>query len=162
MEIKIVERNLTRIIGMKIETLLLDTREQRIIPKLQQSFNERLAEVHGAVGLPATYGIFIDPPNYNPNLDPFTWIAGVEVEADAKPPAGMVSYELPRGTYASFAYHGNIDQAGAAYDQLFQWIKESEYVQAGTFGFEMYTEVHTSCERERSEFLLHFPVRPRS
>lgn len=59
--IEIFEKEHMRIIGFKIETLLQDTREQMIIPKLQQSLNERLEEVNGAVGLPITYGIFIDP-----------------------------------------------------------------------------------------------------
>ena len=41
------------------------------------------------------YGIFIDPPNYNPNTDLFTWIAGVEVDDISSPTKEMKSYEFP-------------------------------------------------------------------
>ncbi|MEH7225404.1 GyrI-like domain-containing protein [Bacillus sp. JJ1566] len=158
MEIKIVERESVRIIGLKIETLLQDTRDQKIIPKLQQSFNKRLNEVAGAINLPTTYGIFIDPPNYNPDTDLFTWIAGVEVSLEAEPPIDMNSYEIPKGTYAVLEYHGDIDNAGSAYGELFDWIANSEYEQAGTFGFEKYPEEYNAYERKAASFLLHFPV----
>jgi AraC family transcriptional regulator len=159
MGIKIVEIDQFHIIGLKQETLLRDTRDQMIIPKLQQSFNERLEEVKGILGFPNTYGVFIDPPNYNPDTDLFTWIAGVEVTPDAEPPVGMISYELPKATYAVLEYAGNIDRAGDAYGELSEWINNSEYEQAGTYGFEMYSKVHSLFERGLADFLLHFPIR---
>jgi AraC family transcriptional regulator len=159
MAIRIVERENFRIIGMKVETLLKDTREQQIIPKLQQSFNEKLEEVSGADDLPITYGLFIDPPNYNPDIDLFTWIAGVKVSPDAEPPVGMILYELPKATYAVLEYKGDIDRAGDAYGELFEWINNSEYEQAGTYGFELYSKVHSPLERGNADFLLHFPIK---
>ncbi|MGN7940943.1 GyrI-like domain-containing protein [Virgibacillus sp. 6R] len=159
MKIKIVERKQTRIIGMKLETLLQETREQMIIPKFQQSFHTRLNEVNGAIGLPITYGIFIDPPNYNPDTDLFTWIAGVEVNTDVEPPLGMISYELPKAAYAVLEYKGDINSAGNAYGELYDWINNSEFEQAGSYGFEMYSNVHSPLEQGFSNFLLHFPIR---
>lgn len=162
MSIKILEKKPFQIMGLKLETLLQETREQLLIPKLQQSFNDRLEKVEGAVGLPVTYGVFIDPPNYKPDTDLFTWIAGVEVRDDAKLPMGMVSHMLPKATYAVLEYEGDIDRAGDAYNELYQWIQHSEYEQAGTYGFEMYTKVHNPLERRLAKFLLHFPVRRKS
>lgn len=159
MAIQIIEREQFRIIGMKLETLLRDTREQMLIPMLQQSFNKRLKEIKNAVGLPITYGVFIDPPNYNPDTDLFTWIAGVEVKPYAEPPIGMISYELTKATFAVLQYQGDIDNAGDAYGELYEWIRYSEYEQAGTYGFEMYSKVHTPLERGKSVFLLHFPIK---
>ncbi|WP_078549188.1 GyrI-like domain-containing protein [Litchfieldia alkalitelluris] len=159
MTIKIVKRDSAHIIGMKIETLLKDTREQMIIPKLQQSFNKRLKEVNGAIDLPITYGIFIDPPNYNPAQDPFIWIAGVECSVDSEPPVGMISYTLPKATYAVLEYQGDIDNASVAYNELYEWIKDSDYEQEGLYGFEMYSTVHSSLDRRKAEFLLLFPIR---
>ncbi|WP_062052606.1 GyrI-like domain-containing protein [Bacillus sp. JCM 19034] len=159
MKIKIIERKQLRIIGMKLETLLQDTREQKIIPEFQQFFNTRLNEINGAMGLPITYGIFIDPPNYNPDTDLFTWIAGVEVNTDVEPPVGMIEYELPKSTYAVLEYEGDNDSAGNAYGELYEWINNSEFEQAGSYGFEMYSTVHSPLERGFSEFLLHFPIR---
>lgn len=159
MEITIVKREPVRIIGMKIETLLQDTREQRIIPTLQQSFNKRVNEVVGSIGFPTTYGIFIDPPNYNPDTDLFTWIAGIEVSHETEPPIDMISYVIPKGTYAVLEYHGDIDNAGSAYGELFEWINDSAYEQAGSFGFEMYPKEYNAIERKAASFLLHFPVK---
>ncbi|WP_248565427.1 GyrI-like domain-containing protein [Paenibacillus sp. L3-i20] len=59
-----------------------------------------MTEVTGTQLPRLQYGVFIDPPNYNPDTDTFTWIAGVEVTADAVPPEGMISYKLPQATYA--------------------------------------------------------------
>jgi AraC family transcriptional regulator len=159
MGIKIVEREQIQIIGMKVETLLKDTRENMIIPKFQQRFNERLKEIDGEIGLPITYGIFIDPPNYNHETDLFTWIAGVEVKSDENPPFDMISYTLPKATYAVLEYQGDIDHAGNAYDKLYEWVSHSEYELAGSYGFEMYSWVHSPLERGMAEFLLHYPIR---
>ncbi|MDQ0232065.1 GyrI-like domain-containing protein [Metabacillus malikii] len=159
MEIKIVERGPVRIIGMKIDTLLKDTREQHLIPKLQQAFHKKVSTIEGVIGLPTTYGIFIDPPNYNPDTDLFTWIAGVEATAEVEVPFDMISYVIPQGSYAVLSYEGDIDNAGSAYDKLFEWIQDSAYEQAGTFGFELYSEKHDVLERKSASFLLHFPVK---
>lgn len=156
--VEIVNRDKTSIVGLTVDVLLKDTKEQLIIPKLQQSFNEMVNEIEGAVALPVTYGVFIDPPNYNPHSDLFTWIAGVEVEEGVKPQEGMICYEIPSGTYAVLTYTGNIDNAGSAYDQLYTWISSSEYELAGTHGFEMYMKNHSVPERQETEMKLHFPV----
>jgi len=157
--VKVIERENLRIIGTKIDTLLQDTKEHMIIPKHQQSFNERLKDVNGAIGLPITYGVFIDPPNYNSDTDLFSWIASVEVSADMEPPVGMISYELPKATYAVLEYRGDIDRAGDAYGELYDWINNSEYEQAGSYGFEMYSTISSPLERGTADFLLHFPIR---
>lgn len=159
LNIEIVEKEQTRIIGLKVETLLQDTKEHMIIPKLQQLFNYRLTEINGAIGLPTTYGVFIDPPNYNPDVDLFTWIAGVEVAPDAVPPVDMVCYDIPKATFAVIQYQGDIHDAGAAYGELFEWIGMSDFEQADTYGFEMYPAIYSAIEQGNAEFKLHFPIR---
>jgi len=161
MTVKIVERERTRMMGLKVETLLKDTKEQMIIPKLQQTFNERLGEIPNSIGLPVTYGVFVDPPNYDPDTDLFSWIAGVEVNKEQDQVNDMVFYEIPEGTYAMYSYEGDIDDAGDAYGKLYEWINNSEYEQSGTYGFEMYTVIHSALERRKANFKLHFPVRKR-
>lgn len=161
MAVQLIEREAFRIIGLTLETMLHETREQMIIPKLQHTFHARIAEIDGAIGLPTTYGLFIDPPNWNPETEPFRWIAGVEVGGDVVPPADMVTYELPKATYAVLAYQGSIAEAGSAYDQLYRWISNSEYELAGLVGFELYTTNESAVERGTADFLLHLPVRRR-
>jgi AraC family transcriptional regulator len=96
MEVDIIKKEKMQIVGMKVETLLKDTKEQMIIPKLQQQFNQRVHEIKGAKQLPVTYGIFIDPPNYNPNTDLFTWVAGVEVSDKFELPENMISMRFQK------------------------------------------------------------------
>jgi AraC family transcriptional regulator len=158
-EVKIIERRETRIVGLLVETLLSDTRENQIIPKLQQKFNSIVDQIPGAVGLPVTYGAFIDPPEYNPDTDLFTWIAGVEVGKEAEEDEGFISFVIPEGVYAELHYEGDIDNAGSAYGKLYEWIRNSDYEQSGTFGFEMYSTNASSIERKKAEFILHFPVK---
>jgi AraC family transcriptional regulator len=159
MEVHIIKKEKIQIMGMKVETLLKDTKEQMIIPKLQQQFNERVYEINGAKQLPVTYGIFIDPPNYNPSTDVFTWVAGVEVSDEFELPEKMIRYEIPEGTYAVLKYTGDIDNAGSAYDRLYNWVKNSSYQLAGTYGFEEYSTIHSAIERKQADFKLHFPVK---
>lgn len=158
MEVQIISKDKLQIIGMRVETLLKDTREQMIIPRLQQQFNQRINEIKGAERLPITYGVFIDPPNYNPDTDLFTWIAGVEVSSETELPYDMIRYEIPAGTYAVLQYTGDIDNAGSAYDRLYHWVINSSFQSAGTYGFEEYSTINSAVERIQADFKLHFPV----
>lgn len=158
MNIEIVEKDSIYLVGLRCETLLKDTREKLIIPKLQQAFNQRIDEINGLVNGPVTYGVFIDPPNYKPDTDLFTWIAAAEVREEYTKPDDMIYYQLPARKYAVIDYKGNIDDAGSAYDTLYRWIQGTEYKIADLFGFEMYSYIHSAFERKQSDFKLHFPI----
>jgi predicted transcriptional regulator YdeE len=139
METRIVEKDSFKVIGMSLETLLQDEREQRNIPKLFDAFAKRMTEV-GNRNNDRSIGIFIDPPNYNPKTDKFKWIAGVEVSDDKDVPEGMEFYSFPKHTYACTTYRGSMDVAHQAYNYLYQWVKESEYTLADSFGIEYVLE----------------------
>ncbi|WP_407692020.1 hypothetical protein [Radiobacillus deserti] len=49
-----------------------------------------------------------------------------------------------------------MDRAGTAYDELYEWISNSEYDQVGSFGFEMYSRVHSPSERKMAIFYCIF------
>ncbi|MCI3919449.1 GyrI-like domain-containing protein [Paenibacillus sp. TRM 82003] len=159
MEVEIINRPETRIVGFKVETLLKDTKEQHIIPKLQQRFNEIVTEIPSAVGLPVTYGVFVDPPDYKPDTDLFTWIAGVESKVEADSEQGLINFLIPAGTYAVIHYEGDLDNAGSAYDRLYHWVQGSDYEMNGTYGFEMYSTFLSALERKTAAFRLHFPIK---
>jgi AraC family transcriptional regulator len=158
MDVQIIIKDKIKIAGLTVKTLLKETREQLIIPRLQQEFNQRINEIQGTIGVPITYGVFIDPPNYKPDTDLFTWIAGVEVGEDIDLPQDMIRYEIPSNKYAVLHYEGDIDNAGSAYDALYNGIKKSEYKISNTYGFEMYTSIHSVFERKQANFKLHFPI----
>ena len=160
MKIEIVEKGPIQLVGLMCQTLLSDTKEQFIIPKLQHEFNQRIHEIKGIVNEPVSYGLFIDPPNYNPETDLFTWLAGVEVVGNEySKPDDMIIHQVPANTYAVLHYAGNIDDAGKAYDTLYRWIQDSEYSICDLYGFEMYEQVHSAYERKEAIFKLHFPIK---
>ena len=105
------------------------------------------------------YGIFIDPPNYNPNTDPFTWIAGVEVDDISSPPKEMKGYEFPEHFYAVTTYHGPKGGAGHIYDALYNWINQSNYELAANYGLEIYSNASDDIEPNNIKMELCFPIK---
>lgn len=138
MEARIIEKQAFSVVGMSLETLLRDEREQRNIPKLFQTFEDRIEEVKNRSS-DHSIGIFIDPPNYNHETDKFRWIAGVEVLNGHDIPNGMELYTFPANTYVCTTYKGPSDTTYHAYDFLYNWINESQdYGLADTYGIEQY------------------------
>lgn len=137
METRIIQKESFKVVGISLETLLKDEREQRNIPKLHQEFQKRITEIKHRVNADHL-GIFVDPPNYDYRTDKFKWIAGVEVSSFNDIPEGMESITIPANTYACTTYRGTRDQAYLTYDFLYQWVEESEYELADTYGIEQY------------------------
>ncbi|MCP1307335.1 GyrI-like domain-containing protein [Paenibacillus tyrfis] len=156
MKTTIIQKPSFMVVGVSLETLLQDEREQRNIPKLHQKFNERIAEITNRINDNAI-GIFIDPPNYSYKLDKFKWIAGVEVTGMDELPEGMEAVSFPANTYACVTYKGKKNQAYQAYDYLYQWVAESEYELADTYGVEHYKEYDEETAEEIMD--LMFPVK---
>ncbi|WP_078553057.1 GyrI-like domain-containing protein [Bacillus alkalicellulosilyticus] len=155
METKIIKKEPFTVIGMTLETLLSVEREQKNIQKLFDTFNKRIIEIENRLGDHAI-GIFIDPPNYNPEADPFKWITGIEVSSSSIIPDGMESFEFPANTYACTTYQGGRDQAHYAYDYLYSWIIDSEYELADSYGI----EIHQRQLKDDNIIMdLMFPIR---
>ncbi|MGG3280032.1 GyrI-like domain-containing protein [Paenibacillus solani] len=156
MEARIIEKQAFHVVGMTLETLLKDEREQRNIPKLFQTFEDRIEEVKNRSS-DHSIGIFIDPPNYNHETDKFRWIAGVEVLNSNDIPDGMELFTFSANTYASTTYKGTKDATYRAYDFLYKWVNESEgYELADTYGIEQYL----GSDEPGTQYMdLMFPVR---
>lgn len=118
LNVRIENKDALKIIGIPLSVLLIEEREKKLITALHDIFDERVHEVKNRMNPLKGYGIFIDPPNYNPNTDLFTWIAGVEVDDISGPPKEMKSYEFPEHFYAVTTYHGPKGEAGHIYDAL--------------------------------------------
>ena len=95
LDVGIEKKDALKIIGIPLSVLMIEEREKKLITALHDIFDERVHEIKNRMNPLKGYGIFIDPPNYNPNTDLFTWIAGVEVDDISSPTKEMKSYEFP-------------------------------------------------------------------
>ncbi|MBM7554249.1 GyrI-like domain-containing protein [Thalassobacillus pellis] len=149
---QVVEKPGFKVIGTSCETTM-DEKDIKI-PRLVSDFQvNRIADIHNRINAPRSYGIFVDPPGWNPDTEPFTWIAAVEVDNLDFIPEGMVWKALPAHQYATLSYNPSVDEMDP-YQFLHGWIKENGYHQLGSFGFEMY-EQYTGPD---TEYTLYLPV----
>lgn len=153
METRIIQKEALFIVGLSLETLLQDEREQRNIPKLFDQFEQRVYEIKNRKS-ENTIGIFIDPPHYDHTRDPFKWITGVEVTALDDIPDGMEAHSIPANTYACTIYQGPKSSSYQAYDYLYQWVAQSDYELADTYGIEEYLAEADQAEGEQRMQLM--------
>ncbi|WP_313799986.1 GyrI-like domain-containing protein [Cytobacillus sp.] len=140
MDVRMERKPSLKIIGMTLSVLLQVERKHKLITKLHDQFDKRIHEIKAKKSPTFVYGIFIDPPNYQYETDEFTWVAGVEVDNLSEVPENMAGYEFPENLYAITTYKGPKGEAGHIYDALYNWIEESEYSLADTYGLEIYSE----------------------
>ncbi|MFG6115914.1 GyrI-like domain-containing protein [Halobacillus sp. MO56] len=152
-EPKVISKKAFKIIGLAFETTMAEKDVK--IPRLVEEFHTaRIVDIENRVNAPVSYGMFIDPPNWNPETEPFTWMAGVEVDSHDVLPPGMVARTFPDHQYATLQFNP-AEHEFDPYQFLHKWIKQNGYEQIKGFGFELY-EPYTGSQ---TMFTLHFPVR---
>ncbi|MFC5407329.1 GyrI-like domain-containing protein [Cohnella soli] len=162
MEASIVRINEKKIIGMSSNLILGQQTGGKVskVSMLHFRFERRIGEIKHRIHPEWIYGIFIDPPNYDPITDTFKWIAGVEVHSSDDVPPGMETFTIPGGSYAAVSYAGESQNTDSVYDFLYSWILNSDYEIAAAFGIEK----HAFTEADRSgkvQMELLLPVRER-
>lgn len=162
MDIRTESKSAFKVMGMKLSVLLRDERRKKLITTLHDDFNKRVDEIHNRINPTVGYGVYIDPPNYNPDTDPFTWIACVEVDDLSNPPEGMEGFEFPENRYAITTYEGPKGEAGNLYDALYRWIDQSEYQIAADYGLEVYHDDVDDTEIDHMKMELWFPIKKKS
>ncbi len=155
------KKGLFTIAGMSVSTTLEDTKTNSTIPKLMNDFFEnRVSELAGIMCGKGGFGMFIDPPNYNPTTDEFQWIAGVEVNSHGELPEDFVRKTIPAHTYAVITYTGHVAGLGEAYNHFYQtWLPNSSYELADSFGFEYTDESFKGPNATDNVVELYFPVK---
>ncbi|UOQ45147.1 GyrI-like domain-containing protein [Halobacillus salinarum] len=150
---KIVKKDAFQIAGISCETMM---EERKIkIPKLMEQFHALyLHQLKKRIDAPVSFGLFVDPPNWNEEIDPFTWIAAVKVEGAEELPSGFLTKNIPAYTYAVLDYDPEI-HAENPYPFLHRWAEEHEYQLIEGFGFESY-HPFTGAD---TKFTLHLPVK---
>ncbi|WP_085504988.1 GyrI-like domain-containing protein [Thalassobacillus devorans] len=152
-EPKIVKLESFKVMGAACETTMVE-KDVRI-PRLMEEFHtKQMITIENRLNAPVSYGVFIDPEDWNPDTEPFTWIAAVEVDGHDNLPSGMVSRTFDEQDYAALDYdpdEHNFDP----YPFLHKWINDNGYEQISGYGFERY-EPYTGAN---TKFTLYLPVK---
>ncbi|QDG54656.1 hypothetical protein FIV42_29115 [Persicimonas caeni] len=91
------------------------------VPEANERLLDRLDEVDGRTGehlLSVSLGI---------EDGVYTQFVGVEVEADAEPPEGMETLDLPSARWVQFSHHGPVEGIAGSIGTMRQWADENEH-----------------------------------
>lgn len=150
---KIVVRREFNVVGISCETTMMD-KDIKVPDVVEEFHSSRIGEVQNRIDETTSYGIFVDPPNFNPEKDEFTWIAGVEVTDVQEIPTDMTSVTIPAHQYAVVAFDPNTDEINP-YQFLYQWFTSEGYEEADLIGFEVYNPY----KGVDSNYTLYLPVK---
>jgi len=150
---KIVEKEKFHVVGLSCHTTMMD--KDTKVPNVVEEFHlSRIGEVKNRIDDTISYGVFVDPPNFNPEKDKFTWIAGVEVSDVKNIPKNMTSITIPSHQYAALAFNPKTDEINP-YQFLYQWFTSEKYEETDLIGFEVYHPY----QGIDSDYTLYLPVK---
>ncbi len=145
---EIIERPAFSVTGITILTKPLSPE----IPALWPKFVARESEIEEKTEPSATYGVMRHEPP-----DSLLYMAGVAVSPDSRRPSGMVTCDVPAGSYARFRYP--LARLGQGFCEIFdRLLPSSGYVQAPGFMLERYGETFDPQDPESLVEIL-IPVR---
>ena len=138
MEVKIVEKEAMKIVGMKTSTTI----KNNVVPQLWDKFNKVSCQIENVKVKKVALGVCptVDTKDFNEET-PFEYIAGLIVENFDKVPEGMTTYEIATQKYAVITHKGALDKLQETYDYFYSiWPKESGQEFSGGAEFELYDE----------------------
>ncbi|MFQ5813600.1 MAG: GyrI-like domain-containing protein [Anaerolineae bacterium] len=150
MEPKIVERSAFTVVGMHY----YGQNENNEIPQMWQEFGPRIQEIEHVVNPHVAYGI---SDNMDEETGEFDYVAGFEVSNAADIPEGMVSWEVPAGTYAVFTT--TLPRIGETFQHAYRtWMPEAGRQPTSGPDFELYDE-NFDPQDPNSEFEVCVPIK---
>jgi AraC family transcriptional regulator len=155
MEVKIVEKEAMKIVGMKTRTTI----KNNTIPQLWDKFNKVSCSIPNVKVNKVALGICppVETKDFNEEK-PFDYITGLIVENFENVPKDMITYEIPAQKYAVITHRGALDKLQETYNYLFTWSKESGHEFNGGAEFELYDERFMFGSPE-SEMDIYRPVK---
>ncbi|MFC1898319.1 GyrI-like domain-containing protein [Candidatus Cloacimonadota bacterium] len=138
MEVKIVEKEAMKIVGMKVTTTI----KNNTIPQLWDKFNQVSCSIENIKVKNVALGVCppVDIKDFNEEA-PFDYIAGMIVENFDKVPEGMITYDIPAQKYAVIIHKGALDKLQETYNYFYSvWPKVSGQEFSGGAEFELYDE----------------------
>lgn len=126
------------IIGIRCQT----TMQNNVIPQLWDDFGKVCDKIPAPKYPETALGICYGEADKEMTPEtPFYYLAGMEVDASAKVPEGMLSLDMPEKEYAVFEHHGALDDLHDTYGAIYDdWFGKSEYRPSGEYDFELYDE----------------------
>jgi AraC family transcriptional regulator len=156
MDLKIVEKEALKVIGMKVIT----TQKNNTIPQLWNRFNPRCKEIRNIAQEGVCVGICpnVDTNDFSENTE-FAYIAGMIVENFDEVPEGMETLEIPAQKYAVATHKGALDTLNDTYHYLYaEWLPNSDYEFCPTAEIEWYDKRFIFASPD-SEFDIYIPVK---
>ncbi|MCF7910968.1 MAG: AraC family transcriptional regulator [Candidatus Cloacimonetes bacterium] len=156
MEVKIVEKEAFKVIGLKVVT----TQKKNTIPQLWDKFNARWQDVKNIAQEGVCVGICpsVDDKDFDENTE-FAYIAGMIVKNFTEVPEGMETLEIPAQKYAVATHKGPLDKLHDTYHYLYaEWLKDSDYEFCPSAEIEWYDDRFIFNSPE-SEFDIYIPVK---
>jgi AraC family transcriptional regulator len=152
MSIDIVEKPAFRVIGLQIETRPLSP----AIPALWPQFVARIGEIGGADEPDVSYGVMDHPEGSMVSL---LYTAAVSVRAPGRIPQGMISLEIPAGSYARFRFP--LSGLGKGFGEIFnRLLPSSDFTRIPGPYFERYDEYFDPGDPDAG-VEIYLPVRRR-
>ncbi len=164
MEPEIVEKGALKVVGMHtkfIHALSPDANGHEIIGPLWGAFGPHMPTIPNRVGADVSHGVmYAEEEKSHP--DELHYIAGVPVSSFDDVPEGMVTREIPAGTYAVFTLKGPLTQFGRWCEQMYrEWLPASAYEHGGGEDLEQYDERFCFDDPEVSVQEYWISVRPK-
>ncbi|RLC51416.1 MAG: hypothetical protein DRH79_06225 [Candidatus Cloacimonadota bacterium] len=138
MEVKIMNKEAMKIVGMKTTTTIKNNN----IPQLWDKFNKVCSSIPNIKEQKVALGVCppVDIKDFNEDA-PFDYIAGMIVENFNNIPDGMITYEIPAQKYAVITHKGALDTLQKTYNYFYSvWPEKSGMEFSDGTEFELYDE----------------------
>ena len=154
MEARVVFKESFTVIGMEVETRMIEDR----IPQLWERFIPRLNEIKYRTSRHDTYGISEYSDNYVEEF--FSYWACTPVDHAEEVPEGMVVRTVPAAFYAVVTHKGKLESMGGVFDYIHTvWLPNSGYELDKKDGFEVYGERFLGADNDQSETDVYVAVK---
>ena len=154
MEPKIVKKESMTVIGIPLETSVLDGKNFKEIPELwERVLKENLHEqIPNKVNEEVLLGICMDFDG----SDKFTYMIASPVTTTDKIPEGMVVREIAANTYAQFTARGEMPKSiQDTFKYIYgEWLPGSDYKRGCGLDIEWYDERCTDCADSEVDILV--------
>lgn len=158
---KILEREATLLVGLRIKTSLITLDTERLWKSFMPRHKEVKSRVEGVYYSVQCYPDDTDFESFTPTTEFDKW-AAVEVDVLHDIPSGMESLEIPSGLYAVFTHTGLSSDFHKTLNNIFgQWLPKSDYLFDNRPQFEVMGDKYLGPENENSEELIFIPIKPR-
>lgn len=155
MKVIITERELLKVVGMKIRTNI----KENLIPQLWIDFIARMEELDEIAVPNCSLGVCLYEANIeHEETEMFDYLVCKVVKNDSLIPSGMVYHEIPAQLVAVFTHLGSLDTLGDTYDYIYnKWLPQSEYKIVEADEVEWYDSRFKYGEKE-SQMDIHIPI----